>query len=118
MTPSTRHDAAVDIARIEAEAYALRAEAIAKAARAGARYVARLFAAIGNARRMDAMYRELSAMTDRELRDMGLTRSDIPAVVAGTFTRQPAVELKTVAPVEAKPAPAAETIDEDVRIAA
>lgn len=31
--------------------------------------------------------RELHAHTDRELADMGITRSDIPAIVRGTFQR-------------------------------
>lgn len=37
------------------------------------------------ARRMQRMYDELSSMSDLELHDFGLIRSDIPAVVTGTY---------------------------------
>jgi uncharacterized protein YjiS (DUF1127 family) len=33
--------------------------------------------------------RDLSAMTDRELRDIGLTRFDIEAIATGRFRRAP-----------------------------
>lgn len=35
----------------------------------------------------DAVYRELAALDARELKDIGITRVDIPAIVAGTFRR-------------------------------
>jgi uncharacterized protein YjiS (DUF1127 family) len=34
------------------------------------------------------IWRELMSYTDRELADIGLTRSDIPAVVNGTYRRR------------------------------
>ena len=35
----------------------------------------------------DALYHELAALDERELKDIGITRGDIPAVVEGTFSR-------------------------------
>ncbi len=35
----------------------------------------------------DAVYRELAALDARGLKDIGITRSDIPAIVDGTFWR-------------------------------
>jgi uncharacterized protein (DUF2249 family)/uncharacterized protein YjiS (DUF1127 family) len=40
---------------------------------------------VNNANRMRRMYDELSAMSDVELQDMGMTRSDIGAVVTRTY---------------------------------
>lgn len=37
--------------------------------------------------RRDALYRELAALDERGLKDIGITRSDIPAVMAGKFWR-------------------------------
>lgn len=46
-----------------------------------------VFQALTEARAAEFAYRELSRLSDRELADMGLTRTDIPAVVARNFTR-------------------------------
>lgn len=51
----------------------------------GLRGIARSFSEAQAARRT---YEELSRLSDRELADMGLTRSNIPAVVAGNFHRE------------------------------
>ncbi len=40
---------------------------------------------VGRARRMHREYEALLAMSDRELNDIGITRADIPAVVARTY---------------------------------
>lgn len=40
---------------------------------------------ISDARRMHDDYLKLSAMTDPELEDMGIRRSDISSIVAGTY---------------------------------
>lgn len=54
--------------------------------------------------RQARVYDELMALDDRALRDIGLTRADIPAVAAGTFVsnREPAVRV--VAPAGLKAA--------------
>ncbi|ESR22778.1 RSP_7527 family protein [Lutibaculum baratangense] len=118
MSAYRRHDTAIDITRIEAEAHAMRSAVIAQAGanlvRRFTSFVSTIAQTFADARRMDATYRELSLMTDRELRDMGITRADIPAVVAGTYTR-PAVEPVAVAPVQTT-RPVAE--NDDLRIAA
>ncbi len=51
----------------------------------GLRHVTTSFGEAQAARRA---YQELSRLSDRELADMGLTRSNIPAVVAGIFHRE------------------------------
>jgi uncharacterized protein YjiS (DUF1127 family) len=56
----------------------------------GLREVARSFSEAQAARRT---YEQLSRLSDRELADMGLTREGIPAVVVGTFRREPDVVL-------------------------
>jgi uncharacterized protein YjiS (DUF1127 family) len=38
-------------------------------------------------RRREQIWRELHSYTDRELFDLGITRADIPAIVAGTYSR-------------------------------
>jgi uncharacterized protein YjiS (DUF1127 family) len=40
------------------------------------------------AHQMQRTFETISAMNDRELEDMGITRSDIPAVMARTYRRQ------------------------------
>ncbi len=59
--------------------------------RRGWRTVARALNAvvkgIAEARRIARAYDELAAMSDPELCDIGINRSDIPAVVSGTYRR-------------------------------
>jgi uncharacterized protein YjiS (DUF1127 family) len=45
------------------------------------------YKAIADTRRMARAYRELSTMSDLELRDIGISRADIPVVVSGTYRR-------------------------------
>ncbi len=42
---------------------------------------------IAEARRLRRAYDELAGMSDPELRDIGISRADIPAVVTGTYRR-------------------------------
>lgn len=44
---------------------------------------------IAEARRLRRAYDELSAMSNHELEDIGISRGDIPAVVAGTYRWEP-----------------------------
>lgn len=41
-------------------------------------------------------FEELTAMSDRELADMGITRADIPAIVAGTYQRPQAATSNVI----------------------
>ncbi len=38
-------------------------------------------------RRREQIWRELHSYSDRELFDLGISRADIPAIVAGTYSR-------------------------------
>lgn len=109
----------VDTARIEAQARALRADETARLARAFGRYVVSSFrtlaASIVEARQMQRVYVELTAFSDKELRDIGLSRSDIPAAVAGTLRRP--VEFSSIEGSKTQ-APATAARDETVRLAA
>ncbi len=95
--------------------------------------LALLVEAFGEARRAQAIHAQLSRLSDRELADIGLTRSNIPAVVAGTFRRdgdqtaEPAAPARVPGPqpvdiTSQKPAgpakPAAKPAGDDVREAA
>ncbi len=42
---------------------------------------------LAEARQMQQAFETMIAMSDRELEDIGITRSDIPAVVARTYRR-------------------------------
>lgn len=72
--------------------------------------IARSFA---DAREAQQLYQKLSSLSERELNDIGLTRDDIPAVVAGTFRGRdeaasgPAngAEVTALRPARSAPAP-------------
>ncbi|WP_374441532.1 RSP_7527 family protein [Stella sp.] len=79
----------MSIQEVEAKARQMRAEMVGRTLSgvgaflvAAPRKIARSLAAWNDQRRA---YDELMALDDRQLRDMGLARSEIPAVVAGTF---------------------------------
>jgi uncharacterized protein YjiS (DUF1127 family) len=44
---------------------------------------------IAEARRVSRAYNELTALSDSELQDIGIMRTDIPAVVTGTYRNIP-----------------------------
>jgi uncharacterized protein YjiS (DUF1127 family) len=73
---------ALDAARRE------RAIAFAALARKVVGALRTLAEAYREARQQEALYAELSRMDERQLRDIGLTRADIPAVVAGLKGRE------------------------------
>jgi len=85
-----------DIERLRLEAAAARNAALAAALRRAARAIFRFFATIGAALRAwpqrKATYDALRALSDRELRDIGLTRADIGRVFDPDFTPRPANE--------------------------
>ena len=58
------------------------------AARAGAA-ANHLHTWLESRRRAGAVRRDLNVMTDRELRDIGVTRFDIEAIATGRFRRTP-----------------------------
>ena len=60
------------------------ARTVAHTARAMRRSMRSFFVGIGEGLRMSRLYDELSGMSDRELAGIGITRGEIPAVVAGT----------------------------------
>jgi uncharacterized protein YjiS (DUF1127 family) len=106
---------------IEAHARELRSQETVRVARAVARSIANGFrslsASFADARRMQRAYAELIALSDKELRDIGMTRSDIPAAIAGTLRRD--VELTSIEGSQTtKAAPAAAANDETIRLAA
>jgi uncharacterized protein YjiS (DUF1127 family) len=80
----------------------------------GLREVARSFSEAQAARRS---YEQLSRLSDHELADMGLTREDIPAVVVGTFPREPDVVLSASREV-AKDTPLPDDVEQRYREAA
>jgi uncharacterized protein YjiS (DUF1127 family) len=43
---------------------------------------------VAELRRVRRAYKELTSMTDLELEDMGIVRTDIPDVAAGTYFRE------------------------------
>lgn len=109
----------LDSHRIEAQARSLRSEETARIAGVVGRFVAngfRTFASsISEARKMQRAYAELSALSDKELRDIGMTRSDIPAAIAGTLRRP--VELTSIEGTKTT-APTTAAHDETIRLAA
>lgn len=50
-------------------------------------YVGALWRSVATWVQRDAVYRELAALDERGLKDIGITRGDIPAVVAGRLRR-------------------------------
>ena len=48
-------------------------------------YVCRLWQGFAAWVERDAVYRELAALDERGLKDIGITRGDIPGIVEGTF---------------------------------
>lgn len=124
-TPSSDevHRILTEARRIRAEHFAAGVSRIGKAV---AGFVGTIGTAFAEARRQHTLYEELSRMTDFELRDIGLNRSDIPAAVAGVLTRETGrkaspVEVAAEVATEAAPAPAtdpASPSSSDQRIAA
>jgi len=110
-------------AEIEAaqnRARALRAEAFGRAAARAAAAIKAVVMAPVRALRRERELADLGALSDRDLKDIGLSRSDLPAIRAGTFVRR---EPERTAPVAAaSPAPSAEPVaaanDADLRRAA
>lgn len=100
------------ISNLQAEAQHMRAEAMANAAVAIGRGIARLFAplfrvgkwtadSLARQNEVERIYRELSRMTDRDLADIGVSRADIPAIAEGTYRRAaPVVPLRPAAKAE------------------
>jgi uncharacterized protein YjiS (DUF1127 family) len=82
MNEFSRHDA-VTIERIVTEAHAFRAAVIAGAFTGLSRKIAQGVAKVVTAQKRRATTAQLLAMDDRMLRDIGLTRSEVPLVVCG-----------------------------------
>ena len=80
MLPSTSD---IDFLAVERKAHRLRAEAVATFfSRVGHRLAGWLF---GIAKAADSSVDVLYSMSDRELQDIGITRSDIPSIADGSF---------------------------------
>ncbi|MDQ0314151.1 DUF1127 domain-containing protein [Amorphus orientalis] len=112
-----------ELLEIENAAHAMRADQFARLARAAGRAIAapvrKVAAFLVELHRTHVTFSELSALNDRELRDIGLTRADIPAVASGHYVRPS--ELAPAAAVPAhqdNTAPAIAPTDEDYKIAA
>lgn len=58
----------------------------------------KIFASIWEMHQIHVTHSELSALTDRELLDIGLLRADIRAVAEGSFRRSPEAVPTAVAP--------------------
>jgi uncharacterized protein YjiS (DUF1127 family) len=99
-----------EIWRIEQAARDLRAREFTRLVRAGWKWVkTHLVEPIASALEAERAYRELMALSDRELADIGVSRSDIPAIVARSIApraeRKRTVAVKavaTVAPAKSK----------------
>lgn len=79
----------MSIQEVEAKARQMRAEMFGRTIAAAGRVLLaaprKIARALGTWNEQRQAYEELMALDDRQLRDMGLARSEIPAVVAGTF---------------------------------
>lgn len=63
---------------------------------------------IAEARRMSRAYNELTALSDSELQDIGISRSDIPSVVTGTYRNIPHFICDSVARDQREKSPSPE----------
>jgi uncharacterized protein YjiS (DUF1127 family) len=89
-----------DIWRMEQAARDLRAREFTRLARAGWTWVkTHLVEPIASALEAERAYRELMALSDRELADIGVNRGDIPAIVARSIA--PSAERKRTVAVKA-----------------
>jgi uncharacterized protein YjiS (DUF1127 family) len=91
-TPSSRRMAEVEAIRLAAMAArdAAIADALRRAARAAFRFLITLGRAVRAFPRRIETYRALQALSDRELRDIGMTRHDIGRVFEAGFAPHPA----------------------------
>ena len=99
-----------EIARITAEANVLRARAMRDAVKGLVGTIRTVFEAISEARYNARVYNELQSMDERLLKDIGINRGDIAAVVHGLKTGDADARSganENVVPVAAAPRPAA-----------
>lgn len=93
-----------DVSRLVAAAEAERAAYVSRSVRRALAPVARLWRrTLGRWIEQQRLSATLGQLTDRELQDIGIARSDIPAIVRGTYQR-PATDpaAPTPAPAPAK----------------
>jgi len=78
----------IDYQRLALRGQALRAQALLVAGKAIGGYITRhLIAPLQRWRENNARYQELMALDNRTLKDIGISRSDIPALASGQWTR-------------------------------
>lgn len=105
-----RVPSAEEIARITAEANAMRARAVRDVLNQLAGAVRKVFEAVSEARYNARVYNELQSMDERMLKDIGINRGDIAAVVHGLKTGDADARSganENTAPAAAAPRPAA-----------
>lgn len=89
---------AEDIRRIEEAARAMRSREIARLTRAAATWFKTFIVEpIAGAIRAERAYRDLMALDDRTLADIGLRRDQIPAFVARTMSAAPQAQVSAPA---------------------